>query len=127
MMNDSDIDTCLPGGEEKHIQGDSPPDHPARSPVTVVSVDTPQSKRRRVEDSTQAPQSTGPNSRDIAKSVDSAATETRTQAEVVEQETARRRLLPAFSLIGITRLMGKAMEAFNKSVKHRTLDGEWPS
>lgn len=38
-------------------------------------------------------------------------------------EPQRQRLLPAFSLVGISRLIGQAMEAFNKSLRYRSIQG----
>lgn len=82
MLNDSDVDTCIPGSKERHVEGDSP-GHPARSP---------DSQKRK-----------------------------RSPSVVPEEDTTRRRLLPAMSMVTITGIMGRAMEVFNKSVKHRSL------
>lgn len=46
---------------------------------------------------------------------------------MTEATTDDHRLLPIFSLVGIQRLGGRAMELFNKSIQHRLLDREFRS
>ena len=104
MLNDSDIDTCLPGGKERHPLGESPPKHPARSQSVAQGTSTPQMKRQRAEELFV------PDSRDS------------------EADVQRLRLLPAYSLSTIARIVGRAMEIFNKSIVNRSSAGKsWMS
>ncbi|BEJ13085.1 hypothetical protein CspHIS471_0302590 [Cutaneotrichosporon sp. HIS471] len=110
MLHDTDVDTCIPGGSERHpLCPPSPEGHPARHDQ-VSSED--RRKRRRVSESPHDPLSTSP----------------QIQGQSVEShqpaEPQRQRLLPAFSLVGISHLMGQAMEAFNKSLRYRSIQAQ---
>lgn len=114
MLHDSDVDTCVPGGIERHTGGDSTPDHPARTPTdslreSATSGRTP--KRRRIEGDPSGGQSIESVTAQLPVQVDSGAEE--------------RRLLTLYSLVGVARLGGRAMEVFNKSIHHRALSSEW--
>lgn len=112
MMHDSDIDTCLPGSVEKHCN-DHIPDLTGDLESGAVSVAGV--KRKRVE-------------KVVGSSCESVTSASVREASPVlvphekESEAVRFRLLAANALSRMATMTGRAMEAFNKSLKHRTLD-----
>jgi hypothetical protein len=112
MMHDSDIDTCLPGDVEKHCN-DPIPNVTSGSDLRGVSVVG--AKRKRVEKSVGS--SCGPAT---SPSVPEATPAFVSHED--ESEAVRARLLAANALTRMATMTGRAMEAFNKSLKHRTLD-----
>ncbi|CAK9783651.1 hypothetical protein CC85DRAFT_84994 [Cutaneotrichosporon oleaginosum] len=114
MLHDTDVDTCVPGGSERHpLCPPSPEDHPARD-----DKDSPDDrrKRRRVTASPHGP------GRSTSPQIEAANTPSGLSHQPPEPQ--RQRLLPAFSLVGISRLMGQAMEAFNKSLRYRSIQAQ---
>jgi hypothetical protein len=114
MLHDTDVDTCVPGGSERHpLCPPSPEGHPARD-----DKDSPDDrrKRRRVSASPHEAPTTSPH---IPETVNGDTHQ--------PPEPQRQRLLPAFSLVGVSRLMGQAMEAFNKSLRYRSIHGTSPA
>ena len=112
MMHDSDIDTCLPGDVEKHCN-DTTPDVTSGSDLRAESVVG--SKRKRVEKSVGS--SCGPTTSPSVREATPAFVSHENESEAV-----RARLLAANALIRMATMTGRAMEAFNKSLRHRTLD-----
>lgn len=135
-MNDTDIDTCLPGDVEQHQAIRSPPTHPARTGESLTPSGSTYSdsqdplKRKRgytsadLERSPQkrprtAPEENNPDTpaevhQQVApypNLVDSADMD----AEIFKDA----RLQPALALTRMTRMVGTAMETFNKSLEHR--------
>lgn len=126
MLSDTDIDTCLPGDHEKHDEGDANEMHQARTPVgeDVLADTGPSSaKRRRVDEERSAggPSKSTNGSQASRKGHALAGTDSAHPLAPV----ARSRLLAANALIRMASMVGRAMELFNKSVRHRSLDREW--
>jgi hypothetical protein len=124
MLNDTDIDTCIPGDREKHASEDSSTSKynqrvlEERRIFTPSAVDSdhaesvepqPPRKRQRVAENGR---------------VSSVEAEPIFAPDREMDETARKRLAPACSLINMARMIGRAMETFNKSVNHRCINGE---
>ena len=114
MMHDSDIDTCLPGDVEQHCD-DLISDRATMSELATASFIGV--KRKRVD------QAVGSS----CGSVSSPSVREPSPAQVsfeIEPEAVQSRLLAANALTRMGTMTGRAMEAFNKSLKHRTLDCE---
>jgi hypothetical protein len=111
MMHDSDIDTCLPGDLEKHCDDITTQTgvRETAAPEFVVGI-----KRKREE---YLPPTSGECTRVCSLPPTSPA-----GMPEGETEAARLRLLASNALIKMTTMTGRAMEAFNKSLKHRALD-----
>jgi len=114
MLNDTDVDTCVPGGLEKHSDSDTPPQHPARTPIQAISVEAAISglrdnKRKRSAEAAELLPTKPENNQTTS---------------IPSSKPPLQRLLAARSLTTIATMIGGAMEAFNKSVKHRSLNGE---
>lgn len=114
MLHDTDIDTCIPGGREKHSSDRKSPDHPARTPNTDLESTDVGSERPAKRPRTEA--SVSENDPPSAPALHRASPQI--------AATEHNRLLPVFSLVGIQKLGGRAMELFNKSIQHRLLDRE---
>jgi hypothetical protein len=112
MMHDSDIDTCLPGDVEKHCD-DPTPDLTGSSELRAMTVLGP--KRRRLEKvvGSSRGSATSPRVREASPAIVS---------HEDESDPVQARLLAANALTRMATMTGRAMEAFNKSLKHRTLD-----
>lgn len=149
MLHDTDVDTCVPGGSERHpLCPPSPDGHPARADEVKEGRDaregrdSPEDRRKRRRSASpgrerinsagamSSPRIGMGNTLDgtYMSNIAGLLSDT-TGAGGSEQnhqppEPQRQRLLPAFSLVGISRLMGQAMEAFNKSLRHRSIQGE---
>ncbi|KAI5449818.1 hypothetical protein NCC49_004030 [Naganishia albida] len=134
-MNDTDIDTCLPGDIEVHQVPRISPPHPARSEDPSISFvcdresiqrdlqgqretsrDTVGSKRKTAPDDVspvKRPRTDGP-------TPDARPGPFQEQAGSSDAEAAKNaRLQPALTLTRMTRMVGVAMETFNKSLEHR--------
>ncbi|GMK58087.1 hypothetical protein CspeluHIS016_0501190 [Cutaneotrichosporon spelunceum] len=111
MLHDTDVDTCVPGGTERHPVV-CPPSTEGYSEREGQETSQDRRKRRRMSESPHDQPSSSP----------------RLQGPSVENhqpaEPQRQRLLPTFSLVGISRLMGQAMEAFNKSLRYRSIQAQ---
>jgi hypothetical protein len=117
MMHDSDIDTCVPGEVEKHL--DDPIPNPTEQ-YTMESGSVAGVKRKRVE---EIPES-------LCGSVTSPSIRTTSPPGTInegESNTTRLRLLAANAMARMATMTGRAMEAFNKSLKHRLLDRKYRS
>lgn len=131
MLSDSDIDTCLPGDYEKHDDGEAEAVHPARTPVdeTTVQIQGRETaKRKRVDnddngDALPAISTTGSQSSGIERTVTKKVPPLSSVSDV--DSAARVRLLAANALIRMASMVGRAMELFNKSLKHRSLEREF--
>lgn len=145
-MNDTDIDTCLPGDFENHQPIKFSPVHPARlegshtpngstglqqSPHLGESDDLSKRKRGGYTDTdlTRSPR------KRLRQSVDERSSHAR--AGIISEEhplpernnidsvdldaemAKNARLQPALALTRMTRMVGAAMETFNKSLEHR--------
>lgn len=115
MLHDTDVDTCVPGGSERHpLCPPSPEGHPARDDKNSPD---DRRKRRRLSASPHDPPSS---SSHLPEEVLNAPSLENHQSP----EPQHQRLLPAFSLVGISRILGQAMEAFNKSLSHRSIQAQ---
>lgn len=117
MMHDSDIDTCLPGDVEKHCDDNGPNqavDYERSSKSGVGQ------KRKRVEALTGS-------SCGSARSPRVRAASPIAIQNGGESDAIRLRLLAANALTKMAAMTGRAMEAFNKSIKHRVLDCKYRS
>nr|XP_019044403.1 hypothetical protein I302_07687 [Kwoniella bestiolae CBS 10118]OCF23333.1 hypothetical protein I302_07687 [Kwoniella bestiolae CBS 10118] len=117
MLNDSDIDTCVPGGAEKH----STPETHRQDNVQVG----PPASEGAVPHSNQS--QVGPQSSDGRGTKRKSQGDPRDEAispPTLDLNTlrVRARLLPAHSLSLMAKMVGQAMEQFNKSVSHRVID-----
>lgn len=143
MLSDTDIDTCPPGDRERHLPGESY-NHPTQKPAAVVASDvtaapdpdvsTPDSsgrKRKRNEVDTMSPAMSEPcrpsstedrATRRDAPPVTVAGLAPNGQPGYVDPSAHR--LLPAKSLVRMARMIGQAMEIFNKLAFRRSLDCE---
>ncbi|WWC86578.1 uncharacterized protein L201_001455 [Kwoniella dendrophila CBS 6074] len=132
MLNDSDIDTCVPGGPEKHITPDhedfNPPNTNAHtseisnaSPI-ADSLDTRGSKRKNPPDYQDENISPQDSARISAPPLPKKKLNTGNIINDPAALQARNRLLPAYSLSLMAQMIGQAMEQFNKSVSHRVID-----
>lgn len=130
MLSDTDIDTCLPGDVEKHDEGESTALHPARTPVDEVtllaagSVTSSRKRRRLEEEASTEPAKQGSTSpassgKDIRDPRASAAL-----APDQDDEADMKRLAAANAIIQMAKMTGRAMELFNKSLRHRSLNRE---
>lgn len=115
MVHDSDIDTCIPGGIERHVNEEGG-DHPARTPAGTVHAEREGTIGVAEESAERVPK----------RPRRSGSTVQSTPARVVSRlsEQTDTRLLPMFSLVSIVQLGGRAMEVFNKSIGHRNLNGK---
>lgn len=133
MLSDTDIDTCLPGDFEKHTEGEINAVHPARTPTDEMAQNTGGSssgigKRKRLEEDEPLSRTTQhANGSQISRT----GVQTPSPVNPIshppafdEDGSARKRLLAATSLTQMARMIGRAMEMFNKSLKHRSLDCE---
>lgn len=148
MLHDTDIDTCVPGGIEHHPTQDTPSDHPARTPLGGLQLPNGSSpedrkatadggslrsrKRPRREtdhvpsplrasstsNAEGSPRTTGDGAVDGHPGV--CAGSAGTPAQPLPPAT---RLLPTYSLVTISKIVGRAMEVFNKSLLYRSLNG----
>nr|XP_018265129.1 uncharacterized protein I303_01489 [Kwoniella dejecticola CBS 10117]OBR87287.1 hypothetical protein I303_01489 [Kwoniella dejecticola CBS 10117] len=102
MLSDSDIDTCVPGGEEKHAI----PDHGPGLPSPYF------------------PSSGNEGARGTKRKFPAAVSEDTIRAAPTNPQIAQNhiRLLPAYSLSLMAQMIGQAMEQFNKSVSHRAIN-----
>jgi hypothetical protein len=145
MLSDTDIDTCPPGDRERHLPGESY-NHPTQKPAAVVvpetatataldpDVSTPDSsgrKRKRNEVETMSPamsESCRPSSTGDQAPRGEAPPSTVSRLAPNGQpgyvDPAAHRLLPARSLVRMARMIGQAMEIFNKLAFRRSLDCE---
>jgi hypothetical protein len=112
MMHDSDIDTCLPGDVERHCD-DPTPDLTGRSEMRAMSVLGPKRKRLEKVVGSSCGSATSPSVREASPAI---------VFQEDESEAVRARLLAAKALTRMATMTGRAMEAFNKSLKHRKLD-----
>jgi hypothetical protein len=125
MLSDSDIDTCLPGDDDRHDEVEMDDIHPARTPVdqhqdTVDSSVPAKRKREDGEAASALPASSATGSQPSLTELGPAIL-----APDHNVPAARIRLLAANALIRMARMVGRAMELFNKSLKHRSLDREY--
>jgi hypothetical protein len=112
MMHDTDIDTCLPGDIERHVD-ETIPSRSKASEAIVTSPGTGQ-KRQRVEDVTVSLLDSGSSPKEVMPPL--------TDSNVDDSEALTSRLLAANALTKMTSMTGRAMEAFNKSLSHRRMD-----
>ncbi|WWD08208.1 hypothetical protein V865_006319 [Kwoniella europaea PYCC6329] len=137
MLNDSDIDTCIPGGSEKHTLSEvdppkpkrsaPPPFEPAASPPNPSIILTDDHRVRGTKRKFPGEDTGEVISPDNASCM---STQSNTLPSVTYQPIlevaaiqAKTRLLPAYSISIMARMIGQAMEQFNKSVSHRIIDG----
>ena len=144
-MNDTDIDTCLPGDVEQHhtAEEESPP-HPARmgdpqattsprrqsTPVgnfkrrreqSVGGSDGSTNKRTRIQE-TGVRLDPRLNTLPVLETIPPEHTPEPLASEAESIKNAR--LQPALALVRMTGMVGKAMETFNKSLDHRHDDDQ---
>lgn len=115
MMHDTDIDTCLPGDVERHVNETVPIQLKAKdADMTTPIVGQ---KRKRDEDApVSSLEPVEPSEEAIPPSFDS---------DRDDSDALASRLLAANALIKMTSMTGRAMEAFNKCLSHRSMDCEW--
>lgn len=148
-MNDTDIDTCLPGDVEYHKSVKVSPGHPARTrdaePLSGSPEFAQSPHRGAVHDTAKRKQgdTAGDNhdsprkrhqrdareniTRDVYahRHVDSSSSPDGIDlANTAAEITKNARLQPALALTRMTRMVGAAMETFNKSLEHRHDQGE---
>lgn len=145
MLHDTDIDTCRPGGTEAHAEcPESPPGHPARTPLdnggegdtvegsgngtgTGGNGSTVRPLKRRREGSTSthllgSPAASLQGSPVLTLSPGVIQPSVQQTMGIGTHQHHYSRLLPAYSVVGIARLTGRAMEVFNKSLRYRSLN-----
>ena len=115
MMHDTDIDTCLPGDVERHVNETVP----IQLKANDADMTTPivGQKRKRNEDApVLSHEPVEPSEETIPPSLDS---------DRDDSEALASRLLAANALVRMTSMTGRAMEAFNKCLSHRSMDCKW--
>lgn len=126
MLHDTDIDTCVPGARESHPAcPPSPPGHPARTPGGTELPSSARKRPRTNDLDTPIRNGRGRSTTAPPSVVASVRHFDSTEASHQPPEPLRSRLLPAYSLVGISRIVGRAMEVFNKSLQHRSLDRKY--
>lgn len=141
-MNDTDIDTCLPGDVEVHQVVRSSPPHPARlKEFSMSAVQGRESMHRDLQRQREDSRETVGSKRKTAPDEESPHKRPRTDAAAISEthlaplpnpiadldaEAAKNaRLQPALTLTRMTRMVGVAMETFNKSLEHRNDQSEF--
>lgn len=141
-MNDTDIDTCLPGDVEVHQVARSGPQYPAGQGESSMSIihgrESHRDNQSRREDSRETVGSkrrlTGtdeesPHKRprtDAAMNLETQIAPTSIPMTDPDAEASKNaRLQPALTLTRMTRMVGVAMETFNKSLEHRNEQSEF--
>jgi hypothetical protein len=138
-MNDTDIDTCLPGDLEQHQTADDSPSRVRKSVARAESSTSrhpdPTGTPKRGRESSLGRQEDHPSKRlrketprlspeasmeDQQLSIPASQAQLPINSADLDAEALKNaRLQPALALTRMTRMVGKAMETFNKSLNHR--------